>query len=1123
MLILRLSMTGMAIIWLKTIRYIFNVFSLALVITALLPVSNVLGAPPKVTTDAATDITATSATLNGKISDDSSASVSFEWGITTGYGHTTAVQTVGKKGKGDFSAIITNLSPNTVYHFRAKVVNDGTSYGSDRLFTTSSVPLAVVTGTASNITSSGATVSGNLISKGIAGSVKVSFEYGTTTSYGRTVEGMPLTLTNTGAFTANLPGLSPNTIYHFRAKAVNNGTSYGSDGSFTTSSIPAATPLTVVTGTASNITSSGATVGGNLVAKGIAGSVSVSFEYGTTTSYGRTAEGVPPTLSNTGAFTANLPGLSPNTIYHFRAKAVNNGTSYGSDGSFTTSSIPAATPLTVVTGAASNITSSGATVGGNLVAKGIAGSVSVSFEYGTTTSYGRTVEGVPPTLTNTGAFTANLPGLSPNTIYHFRAKAVNNGTSYGSDGSFTTSSIPAATPLTVVTGTASNITSSGATVGGNLVAKGIAGSVSVSFEYGTTTSYGRTVEGVPPTLTNTGAFTANLPGLSPNTIYHFRAKAVGATTNYGSDATFTTLTTPPPGGGGGGAYINDVGGGAGDPKPEANTVTVTGLIPSSSLMIDNGGVVLDNVKLKTADDYVSINIERGTTLLDINGQPIKSLTASSLPSPPLPPQTSALLFSYDFGPSGVHLITSITLSYKYDTRILPAGVDINSLYIAFWDGQHWQKFDTKIDVNSNTVSTLITEFGQYALMAKFPASFSFTTFGITPPLAQVGDVVNIAVTCTNLGGSAGNYPVILKLNNVEEDRKVITLNPGASQVVLFRVTKSIGTYAVDINGLVSEFVVQPALLLPASLTFTTFGIIPPLAQVGDVVNIAVTCTNVGGSQGNYTVILKLNNVEEDRKVITLNPGASQVALFRVTKSIGTYAVDINGLVSEFVVQPALSFPASFSFTKFGITPPLAQVGDVVDIAVTCTNLGGSPGNFPVILKLNNVEEGRKVITLNPGASQVALFRVTKSIGTYAVDINGLASEFVVQPALSLPASFSFTKFGITPPLAQVGGVVDIAVTCTNVGGSPGNYPVILKLNNVEEDRKVITLNPGASQVALFRVTKSIGTYAVDINGLVSEFVVQPAPEATPIHPPFELIIIIVGFALLIVFALVVKS
>ncbi|MBA7481168.1 hypothetical protein ES707_16638 [subsurface metagenome] len=87
-----------------------------------------------VTTNAATSIGTTTATLDGSLTglgDASSVEVSFEWGKTTGYGSETGVKTM--TSTGSFSATLSGLSSSTTYHFRAK---GDTSYGDDRTFTT---------------------------------------------------------------------------------------------------------------------------------------------------------------------------------------------------------------------------------------------------------------------------------------------------------------------------------------------------------------------------------------------------------------------------------------------------------------------------------------------------------------------------------------------------------------------------------------------------------------------------------------------------------------------------------------------------------------------------------------------------------------------------------------------------------------------------------------------------------------------------------------------------------------------------------------------------------------------------------------------------------------------------
>ena len=107
-----------------------------------------------------------------------------------------------------------------------------------------------------------------------------------------------------------------------------------------------------------------------------------------------------------------------------------------------------AAPPSVTTNNASNITSTSATLNGNLSSKGTASTVFVSFEYGATTAYGN--ETTAQAMTTTGPFSFNLSSLSPNTTYHFRGKAVGNGTSYGSNKSFTTlpPGVPPATTAT---------------------------------------------------------------------------------------------------------------------------------------------------------------------------------------------------------------------------------------------------------------------------------------------------------------------------------------------------------------------------------------------------------------------------------------------------------------------------------------------------------------------------------------------------------------------------------------------------------------------------------------------------------------------------------------------------
>ena len=343
-------------------------------------------------------------------------------------------------------------------------------------------------------------------------------------------------LSSPAAFTSDLSDLSAATKYYITPYLkYQYGIIYGVQIEFTTLQVP--TVLTVTTDTASNITQTTATSGGNVISNG--GDIV-------------TARGVcwntspEPTLNNyhtidssgTGEFTSNLTGLIPDTLYYVRAYATNSaGIAYGNEITFETlyGTLP-----TVTTDIATNITQTTATSGGNVTSSG--GDIVTARGVCWNTSGN-------PTLANsyttngggTGVFTSNLAGLIPDILYHVRAYATNSaGTAYGNVITFTT--LSNVTLPTVTTDDATNITQTTATSGGNVTSNG----------GDTVTARGVCWNTSPePTLINsyttdgggTGEFTSNLTGLIPGTLYYVRAYATNSegTAYDGIGITFTTL------------------------------------------------------------------------------------------------------------------------------------------------------------------------------------------------------------------------------------------------------------------------------------------------------------------------------------------------------------------------------------------------------------------------------------------------------------------------------------------------------------------------------------------------------------------------------------------------------
>ncbi len=202
---------------------------------------------PTVATDAATKVTHFTATLNATINPNGNETgYVFQYGLTNAYGLSTNSHSAGRgTAPVKVGAAIGGLSPGTVYHYRVEALNrSGGGIGADRTFkTTGPPPAGVVTGSAVNVTSSTATLTGSVATNGAATTWAV--QYGVTPAYGSETFGqvapnsaspVPVSVTVTG--------LAPATLFHYRLVGYHgtNVVSYGADGTFFTEPLVRPTP-----------------------------------------------------------------------------------------------------------------------------------------------------------------------------------------------------------------------------------------------------------------------------------------------------------------------------------------------------------------------------------------------------------------------------------------------------------------------------------------------------------------------------------------------------------------------------------------------------------------------------------------------------------------------------------------------------------------------------------------------------------------------------------------------------------------------------------------------------------------------------------------------------------------
>jgi hypothetical protein len=207
---------------------------------------------PNVTSNPATNVTATSATVNGVVNGDGidTTECHFQYGTSTSYNHTATCEEGGvptnvfSGGSGDHTvaANLTGLVKGATYHFRlvARNANNVDSNGADLTFTASDKP-NVVDEFVNNLNSDSAQLNAEIDPAG--GITKYHFEWGTEEGTYTTVVPIPdAQLASNGeteTVSTHVPGLAPGVTYHYRVIAQNDaGTATGADRTFTTFAPP---------------------------------------------------------------------------------------------------------------------------------------------------------------------------------------------------------------------------------------------------------------------------------------------------------------------------------------------------------------------------------------------------------------------------------------------------------------------------------------------------------------------------------------------------------------------------------------------------------------------------------------------------------------------------------------------------------------------------------------------------------------------------------------------------------------------------------------------------------------------------------------------------------------------
>ncbi len=285
---------------------------------------------------------------------------------------------------------------------------------------------------------------------------------------------------------------------------------------------------TVINTPASGTTTSGASIGGEITDIG-ADTPNITLYWGDDDAGGVAANWDHSVSlgANSGAFNHTLSGLDPATDYYFRAFAQN--TIAGVWASPTQTFQTLALPPAIENVAATNLLGTSAEIGANVTVTG-GNPPAVTLFYGTSAG-GTNPASWADSLdlgVQAGSSSSPISGLTPNTTYYFRARAVNSGgTAWApSTASFTT---PPVSLAQITNQPATGVTGISAVLHGEVTDIGF-DPPAITLYYGRTdggSSIG-TWESFVEIGTQSGTFNRFVGNLVPESTYYFRALASNA-------------------------------------------------------------------------------------------------------------------------------------------------------------------------------------------------------------------------------------------------------------------------------------------------------------------------------------------------------------------------------------------------------------------------------------------------------------------------------------------------------------------------------------------------------------------------------------------------------------------
>jgi len=171
--------------------------------------------------------------------------------------------------------------------------------------------------------------------------------------------------------------------------------------------------------------------------------------------------------------------------------------------------------------------------------------------------------------------------------------------------------------------------------------------------------------------------------------------------------------------------------------------------------------------------------------------------------------------------------------------------------------------------------------------------FEVLSFVVKPQQVIAGEAVTVEATVANIDEEENIYDIALMVNNVAENRDMVTIPAGETKQVVFSLVEhKSGNYKIAIGGKSTTLVVLA--VPPPEFHIFEFEINPAKVVLGDKVVICGKVKNTGGSKGSYVAQLMINGTQIEAQTVNLNPGEDILVIFSLIEDEpGTYAITLG--------------------------------------------------------------------------------------------------------------------------------------------------------------------------------------------------------------------------------------